>query len=141
MIFVICENVFCSWVRPVHASEMRSVGFSVSYLHISKRPNKGSSNKKALRKKCPSMFPKSGAPMEADAHFQALLDITFGVPIKRVLPQWSLHGISCKAMPHAFSPPAFIFQRAPPPNSRFPPAGKGPPWKEMPISGAHLNIL
>jgi len=26
-------------------------------------------NKKALRKKRPSMFPKSGAPMEADSHF------------------------------------------------------------------------
>jgi len=44
------------------------------HLHISKRPNKNSSNKKALRKNCPSMFPKSEALMEIDAHFQALLN-------------------------------------------------------------------
>ena len=42
---------------------------STGHLHISKRPNKISSNKKALRKKRPSMFPKSGAPVEIDAHF------------------------------------------------------------------------
>jgi len=30
-------------------------------------------NKKALRRKRPSMFPKSGTPMEADVHFRALL--------------------------------------------------------------------
>ena len=46
---------------------------STAHLHISKRPNKNSSNKKAPRKKCPSMFPKSGAPVEIDAHFRALL--------------------------------------------------------------------
>ena len=38
-------------------------------LHISKGPNKNSSDKKASRKKCPSVFPKTGAPMEIDAHF------------------------------------------------------------------------
>jgi len=38
-------------------------------LHISQRPHKNSSNKKAPRKMHPSMFPKSGAPSEADAHF------------------------------------------------------------------------
>jgi hypothetical protein len=37
-------------------------------------------NKKAIRKKRTSMFPKSGTPMEADAHFRALLDISFGGP-------------------------------------------------------------
>ena len=45
-------------------------------LHISKGPTKNSSNKKAPRKKGPSMFPKSGAPMEIDAHFRALLNIS-----------------------------------------------------------------
>jgi len=29
----------------------------------------------------------------------------------------------------------------PPPYSRFPSTGKGPLWREMPISGASLNIL
>jgi len=37
---------------------------SKGHLHISKRPNKNSSNKKAPRNKCPSMFSKSGGPME-----------------------------------------------------------------------------
>jgi hypothetical protein len=39
-------------------------------------------SKKALRKKRPSMFPKSGAPMEADAYFRALHNIYFGIPSK-----------------------------------------------------------
>ena len=47
-------------------------------------------------------------------------------------------------MPHSLSPPSFIFQSpqymSPPPDSRFPSVGKGPPWREMPVSGAHLNI-
>ena len=38
-------------------------------LHIAKGPNKNSANKKAPRKKRPSMFPTSGAAMETDAHF------------------------------------------------------------------------
>jgi len=33
------------------------------------KPHKNLSNKKALRKKPPSIFPTSGAPMEADAYF------------------------------------------------------------------------
>ena len=45
-------------------------------LHISKVPNKNFSSKEAPRKKRPSMFPKSGAPMEIDAHFRALLNIS-----------------------------------------------------------------
>ena len=51
-------------------------------LHISQKPHKNSSNKKAPRKKRPSKFPKSGAPTEADAHFRALLNISLGSPIK-----------------------------------------------------------
>jgi hypothetical protein len=39
-------------------------------------------NKKALRKKRPFLFPKSWVPMETDAHFRALLDISFGSPVK-----------------------------------------------------------
>ena len=48
---------------------------STGHLHISKRPYKTSSNKKALRKKRPSMFPKSGDRTEIDAHFRALLNV------------------------------------------------------------------
>ena len=51
-------------------------------LHISQRPHKNSSNKKAPGKKHPSMFPKSGAPMEAGTHFWALLNIFLGSPAK-----------------------------------------------------------
>jgi len=53
-------------------------------LHISRKPHKNSSNKKALRKKRPSIFPTSGAPMEADAYFWALfdIDIYFGSLVK-----------------------------------------------------------
>ena len=39
------------------------------------------------------MFPKSGVPMEADAHFRALLNTSFAVPVKGVVPQAPLHGI------------------------------------------------
>ena len=49
---------------------------STGHLHICKRPNKNSSNKKALRKKHLSIFPKSGAPTEIDAHFRALFNIS-----------------------------------------------------------------
>jgi len=50
-------------------------------LHIS-QTSKIPLSKKALRKKCPFMFPKSGAPVEAGAHFRALLNVSFGVPSK-----------------------------------------------------------
>ena len=62
-------------------------------------------NKKALRKKRLCMFPKSRAPMEADAHFRALLDISYGVPSKGALSQGPLHGIPHRGMPHSQSPP------------------------------------
>ena len=58
-------------------------------LHTSQNLIKILLGKKALRKKHPSMFPKSGAPMEADAHFWALLNISFGVPCKGAPPSWS----------------------------------------------------
>jgi len=93
-------------------------------------------NKKALRKKRPSMFPKSEAPTEANAHFRALLNISFGVPSKGGLSQGSLHGIPRREMPRSWSPPSFIFQspryKRPPPHTRFPSVVKGPLLREMP---------
>jgi hypothetical protein len=62
--------------RPVYRA------FCVSLENLTKIPLK-----KALRKKCPSMFPKRGAPMEAGSYFQALLNISFGVPSIGALPQ------------------------------------------------------
>jgi hypothetical protein len=47
------------------------------------------------------MFPKSGAPMEADAHFQALPTISFEVPSIGALPQDPLHGIPRREMPRS----------------------------------------
>ena len=49
--------------------------YILKYLFISK----------ALRKELPSMFPKSGAPMETDAQSRALLSIFLGVPSKGAL--------------------------------------------------------
>ena len=86
------------------------------------------------------MFPKSGTPMEADAHFRALLDISFGVLSKGALPQGPLNGIPQTEMPRS----SFILQSprymSSPPDFRFSSAGKEPPWREMPVSGAFLNI-
>ena len=100
-------------------------------------------NKKALRNKHPSMFPKSGTHMEADAHFRDLLDISFRLHSKGALHQGPLNGIPCRQMPRSYSPPSFILQNpwymSPPPDSRFSSAGKGPPWREMPVSRAFLN--
>jgi len=43
-------------------------------------------NKKALRKERPTTFPKSGSPIEADAHIRALINISVGVTSKGALP-------------------------------------------------------
>ena len=48
---------------------------------------------KALRKERPSMFPKSGAPMESSAHSRALLNISVKVPRKGALPPGPTHGV------------------------------------------------
>ena len=45
--------------------------------------------------------PNSGASMKADAHFQAFLNISFGVPSKGALPQGPLHGIPRRGMPRS----------------------------------------
>jgi hypothetical protein len=63
---------------------------------------------KAIRKERPSMFPKSGAPMETDAHSRALLNLSFRVPSKRALPPGPAHGVpSVRDVP--FVEPSFIF--------------------------------
>jgi len=71
--------------KPLQVAQRGPYGERYSptgHLHISKGPNKNSSNKKASRKKHPSMFPKSGAPMEIDAHSQTLLNISYSSPVK-----------------------------------------------------------
>jgi len=47
------------------------------------------------------MFPKSGVPMEADAHFRALLNKSFGLPSKGALPQGPLHEFPRREMPRS----------------------------------------
>ena len=72
-------------------------GILISLDNLVKNPL----NKNALRKKRPSMFPKSGAPMEADVHFRALLNISYGVPSKGILPQGPLHGTPRRETPRS----------------------------------------
>jgi len=62
---------------------------------------------KALRKERPSMLPKSGAPMETDAHSRGLLNIFFGVPSKGTLPLDPPHGFSSER-DATFPDPSFI---------------------------------
>ena len=77
--------------------DTRLQGICISLNKITKIPL----NKKALRNKRTSMFPKSGAPTEKDAHFRALLNISFGVPSKGALPQGPIHGIPRREMPRS----------------------------------------
>jgi hypothetical protein len=62
---------------------------------------------KALRKEHPSMFPRSGAHMETDVHSRALLNISFGVPSKGVLPPRPPHGVPSER-DAPFLEPSFI---------------------------------
>jgi hypothetical protein len=98
---------------------------------------------KAIRKERFSMFPKSGKIMETDAYSRALLNNSFGVPIKGALPPGRLRGVpSERDVP--FLEPSFIIQSPrytrPPSCSRFPSNVKGHLWRDMPVSGAFLNI-
>ena len=69
--------------------------------------------------------------MEADAHFRALLNISFGVPSKAAPPQGHLHGIPRREMPHHYSPPSLIYQSpqytSPPSIFQVPLSWKGSP--------------
>jgi hypothetical protein len=107
----------------------------LTYLFISK----------ALRKERSFMFPKSGAPMETDAHSRALLNVSFRVPSKGALPSGPPHGVpSEREIP--FLEPSFIHHskspvyKPPSPDSRFRSDIEGPLLREMPVSGAFLNI-
>jgi hypothetical protein len=77
------------------------------------------------------MFPISGAAMEADAHFRALLNVSVGVPSKGVLLQGPLHGIPHSEMSHHYSPPSFIYQS--PPYMSFPHIPVPLGWKGAPM--------
>lgn len=77
--------------------------------HVFQIPHKNTTNNrnfhllsKAPGKEHPSMFPKNGAPMETNSHFQSrTYDILLGPP-KGALPQRETLRIQ--------SPPSFIFQ-------------------------------
>ena len=98
---------------------------------------------KALRKQCPYTFPKSRAPMETEAHSRALTYLS-GCPVKDLSLQVPLMESPRTEMPHSLSPPSFLIQSpwdtSPPPDTRFPLDLKGLLWREMPVSGAFLNI-
>jgi len=98
--------------------------------------------KKALRKKRLYMFPKSGPPIEGDAHFLALLTYLSRSPIKNPharTPSWNP---SHRNDP--FLKPFFHFSNfpymSPIPDSRFPLDVKRPLWKVMAVSGAFFNV-
>jgi len=93
---------------------------------------------KALRKERHSMFPKSGAPVETDAHSRFLLNVFFEVSSKGALPPGPLHGVPSER--DALQSPWYTSLPPPHPDSRFPSNIKGPLWREMPVSGAFLNI-
>ena len=99
---------------------------------------------KALRKQHPSMFSKSRAPVETDAHSRDLLTYLSGSPVKEPSLQVPLIESPQREMSCSYSPPSFTIQspqhRSPLPDSRFPSDIKGPLWREMPISGAFLNM-
>jgi hypothetical protein len=77
---------------------------------------------KALRKECPSMFPKSEAPMEIDANSRILCNISFGVPSRGAL----LH--SSIKVPGIWAPLLMLRHKG------------GTLWREMPVSRAFLKI-
>ena len=58
--------------------DSRLQGICISLENITKIPL----NKRALRKMGTSMYPKSGAHKEADAHLRASLNISFWAPVK-----------------------------------------------------------
>ena len=75
-------------------------------------------NKKALKKKCPSMFPKSGAPMKVDAHFLALHNISFwGSPVKE--PSFKVPFMESLAERCPVPRALHSFFKVPCPHSRF----------------------
>jgi len=82
--------------------------------------------------------------MEREARLQGILHISqkphlSGSPVK--VPWWNP---SQRAAPQL--EPSFILlskspvYEPPPPYNRFPSDGKGPPWREMPVSGTFLDI-
>ena len=75
-----------------------------------------------------------------------LFNISSGAPVKEPSlqdPSWSPLRESCP-IPRALLCSSFkvpsIWDPLPPPDSRFPSDIKGPLWREMPISGAFLNV-
>jgi hypothetical protein len=52
---------------------------------------------KGLKKGYPSIFPKSRAPLETDAHSKAFLSISFRVPSKGALPRGPPHWASSES--------------------------------------------
>ena len=91
---------------------------------------------KAVGKERPSMFPKSGASVETDAHFQSLC-ISFGVPSKGAIPPGSPY----RALSERDAPllePSFIHLAKSPVYEPLPGSPAGPQWREMPYSRAFL---
>jgi hypothetical protein len=92
------------------------------------------------------MFFSSGAPVEADAHFRALLNISLGSPVKE--PCLTVSSWNPSQRDAQFLEPSFIHlsksqvYEPPPPRYQVPIGYEGTPilYREMPLSGDFLNI-
>jgi len=93
---------------------------------------------KALRKERPSTFPKSRTPMEIDAHSRALTYLS-GSPVKEPSLQ-----VPLMESPQTEMPPSFIIQSPQDmsalPYTKLPLDLKQLLWREMPVTGAFINI-
>jgi hypothetical protein len=91
------------------------------------------------------MFPKKRGPYGNRHPFQSL-NISFGVPSKGTLPPGPPYGDTSERergpipRDHLHSSFKVTGICAPTPDSRFPLDVKGPHWREIPVSGAFLNI-
>jgi hypothetical protein len=88
------------------------------------------------------MLPNTGAPMEANAHYRALLNISFGVPSKEALPPSRSPSWNPSQRDAPFPEPSFIhisqFQvNVPPSRFQVPLGHKGAPMER----DAHIRRL
>jgi hypothetical protein len=113
-----------------------------------KKGNQIYTSLKSPGKRTPSRFPNR-APMKREAHLEGILHITqkpylLGFPVKEPslkVPFMESLAERCpttRALHHSSIKVPGI--RAPLPHTRFPSDGKGPQWREMPVSRNFLNI-
>jgi len=83
--------------------------------------------------------------MEREACLQGILHISqkphLSVSSNSRSPSWNSSQRGAPPLEPSFIPPSKSPVYEPSPlNTRFPSAGMGPPWREMPVSGDFLNV-